>query len=209
MARLRSRGGLSLTFWSPITTSPEVTSSRPTIIRRTVDFPHPDGPTRIMNSLSAMSRLTSSTAGGPSPKLLVMCSSLMLAMETPWALALHGAGGQPGDDLALEDEDERHHRDRHDHRGGGDGGGRLLEERLAGEERQRRGHRAGFAGRGQRDAEHEVVPGEEERQDPRGEHAGRRERHDDLAEGLPRRRAVDLRGLLHLPRDLAEERRQH
>ena len=66
----------------------------------------------------------------------------------------------------------------------------------------------GALGRGQRDAEHEVVPGEEERQDRRGEDAGCRQRHDDLAERLPRGGAVDLGGLLHLPRDLAEERRQ-
>ena len=41
-----------------------------------------------------------------------------------------------------------------------------------------------------------------------GEHAGRRERGDDLRERLPRRRAVDLRRLLELPRYLSEERRQ-
>ena len=37
--------------------------------------------------------------------------------------------------------------------------------------------------------------------------AGRGERHDHLAERLPRRGAVHLRRLLHLPRDLTEERR--
>ena len=63
-------------------------------------------------------------------------------------------------------------------------------------------------GRRQRDREQEVVPGEDEDQDRRGEHARRGERHDDLAEGLERRGAVDLRRLLELPRDLAEERRQ-
>jgi hypothetical protein len=42
-------------------------SSRPTIIRSSVDFPQPDGPTRIMNSPSSMSKLTSFTAGYPSP----------------------------------------------------------------------------------------------------------------------------------------------
>ncbi|CPU63921.1 Uncharacterised protein [Mycobacteroides abscessus] len=42
-------------------------SSSPTIMRRTVDFPEPDGPTRMTNSPSAMSRLTLSTARKPSP----------------------------------------------------------------------------------------------------------------------------------------------
>src|SRR5262245_29205275 len=42
--------------------SPAVTSSSPARSRRIVDFPQPDGPTRTMNSPSAMSRDTSSTA---------------------------------------------------------------------------------------------------------------------------------------------------
>ena len=72
---------------------------------------------------------------------------------------------------------------------------------------ERGGHGAGPVGRGQRDGEQEVVPAEEEREDRGGEHAGRGQRHDHLAERLPRRGAVDLGGLLHLPRDLPEERR--
>ena len=63
MARLRSRGAFSLTRSCPMRISPEVMSSRPTIIRSSVDFPQPDGPTRIMNSPSSISRLTSLTAG--------------------------------------------------------------------------------------------------------------------------------------------------
>ena len=38
---------------------------RPAIIRRVVDLPQPEGPTRMMNSLSAMSRLKSVTAVTP------------------------------------------------------------------------------------------------------------------------------------------------
>ena len=37
-------------------------SSRPATIRRVVDFPHPDGPTKTTNSLSWMSKLKSKTA---------------------------------------------------------------------------------------------------------------------------------------------------
>ena len=73
MDRFRSRGARSLTRLPSIIMSPEVMSSRPTIIRSSVDFPQPEGPTRIMNSPSAMSRLTSFTAGNPSPYFLTMC----------------------------------------------------------------------------------------------------------------------------------------
>jgi hypothetical protein len=37
-------------------------SSRPAIMLRVVDFPHPDGPTRMTNSPSAIERSASSTA---------------------------------------------------------------------------------------------------------------------------------------------------
>ena len=60
--------------------SPEVMSSSPTIIRSSVDFPQPDGPTRIMNSPSAMSRLTSLTAGNPSPYSLTTFLMVISAM---------------------------------------------------------------------------------------------------------------------------------
>ena len=60
--------------------SPEVMSSSPTIIRSSVDFPQPDGPTRIMNSPSATSMLMSFTAGKPSPYCLTMFFISMAAM---------------------------------------------------------------------------------------------------------------------------------
>ena len=44
---------------SPIYSSPCETSSSPAIIRRVVDFPQPEGPTRITNSLSSISRFKS------------------------------------------------------------------------------------------------------------------------------------------------------
>src|SRR3954453_21495098 len=114
--------------------SPLVMSSRPTIIRRRVDLPHPDGPTRIMNSPSAMSRLTSFTAGNPSPYCLTM---LLISMEAmSWCLsgvpkwsgsALDGAVGEAGDDAPLEEQHQHDDGDRDDHRRGGDGAGRVLE----------------------------------------------------------------------------------
>src|ERR1700760_4947437 len=102
MARLRSLGPASLTRLPPIVRSPEVMSSRPTIIRSSVDFPQPDGPTRIMNSPSATSMDTSFTAGNPSPYFLTMFFISMAAIGSP----LHCAGGEAGNDLALEQQDE-------------------------------------------------------------------------------------------------------
>lgn len=40
-------------------------SSSPAIIRSVVDLPHPDGPTKMINSLSSISRLKSLTASKP------------------------------------------------------------------------------------------------------------------------------------------------
>ncbi len=74
MAMSRSRAGTSLTRRSPILMSPSVTSSRPASIRSAVDFPHPEGPTRIMNSPSLTWRLRSLTAAASLENLLVTCS---------------------------------------------------------------------------------------------------------------------------------------
>src|SRR6188472_172854 len=90
-------------------------SSRPTIIRSRVDFPQPDGPTRIMNSPSCTSMLTSFTAGKPSPYLLTMFFISMVVIGSP----LHRSGRQPGNDLSLEQQDDDDDRDGDHHRGGG------------------------------------------------------------------------------------------
>jgi len=66
IAMSRSRGERLLTTRSPISSSPSEMSSRPAIMRSAVDFPQPDGPTRIMNSPSSMSRLMCLTASVPS-----------------------------------------------------------------------------------------------------------------------------------------------
>ena len=52
MAMSRSFGALSFTTFPPMRSSPELMSSSPAIMLRVVDFPHPDGPTRMMNSPS-------------------------------------------------------------------------------------------------------------------------------------------------------------
>src|SRR4029450_13759982 len=162
--------------------SPEVMSSRPTIIRNRVDFPQPDGPTRIMNSPSCTSTLTSLTAGNPSPYFLTMFFMSMAAMRS----TLHCAGGESGDDLSLEqqDDDDDGHRD--DDRGRRQLPVGRVERVWPDEERHLSRHRSGLRRRCQRDREHELVPGEEERQDRGGEDTGGRQRDDHLAGGRPR-----------------------
>src|SRR3954468_3859167 len=136
----RSRGARSLTRSPPMIRSPSEISSSPAIIRSAVDFPQPEGPTRIMNSPSWMSRSMSLTASKPSAKVLVTPSRTI--SDIGWLLSLDGAGGEPGDDSALEDEDEENDRHRHHHGCGGNAAGRLGERGLAGEEGERRRHGA-------------------------------------------------------------------
>jgi hypothetical protein len=62
----RSLGDRSLTTRSPMYIFPDEIPSNPATIRNAVDFPHPDGPTRITNSSSAISRLRSKIAWVPS-----------------------------------------------------------------------------------------------------------------------------------------------
>ena len=58
-------------------------SSNPAIIRNTVDFPHPDGPTITMNSPSAMFNDTPVTASNPFAYTFVMSSSTTSAIRKP------------------------------------------------------------------------------------------------------------------------------
>src|SRR6478736_6327634 len=67
----RWRGASSVTSVPPMLIAPAVTSSRPAIMRNSVDFPQPDGPTSTMNSWSLTARLMSSTARKPFSYTLV------------------------------------------------------------------------------------------------------------------------------------------
>src|SRR5207302_1769129 len=49
----------------PIDTVPEVGDSRPAMIRSSVDFPHPEGPTRTISSPSAASKVACAIAFPP------------------------------------------------------------------------------------------------------------------------------------------------
>ena len=65
MAMSRSWGSSSLTRLPPMRSSPLEMSSSPATIRRAVDLPQPDGPTRTRNSPSATSIDRSWTAWKP------------------------------------------------------------------------------------------------------------------------------------------------
>src|SRR5919107_2271299 len=91
MAMSRWRGGRSLTTWSPIKTLPPVMSSRPAIIRRAVDFPQPEGPTKTTNSPSGISRFILSTATTSSPKTLVTSSRVTSAIPLPPSVYPNGS----------------------------------------------------------------------------------------------------------------------
>src|SRR5215475_5369251 len=79
MAMSRARGGSSVTSRWPIEIEPAVTSSRPAIMRRSVDLPQPDGPTRTRNSPLPIVSETSSTATTPPEKILLTLSRTISA----------------------------------------------------------------------------------------------------------------------------------
>src|SRR3974377_83516 len=91
----RSLGGRSFTTRPPMEMVPEVISSRPAMERSAVDLPHPDGPTRTMNSPSLISRLRSFTPATPPEQ------TLLTRARQIWALlALLGSRLCPGAYLA-------------------------------------------------------------------------------------------------------------
>ena len=79
MATSRDRGGNSVTSRPSMLIVPPVASSRPAIMRRSVDLPQPEGPTRTRNSPLWISSETSSTATTPPPKTLLTRSSTIPA----------------------------------------------------------------------------------------------------------------------------------
>src|SRR5688572_15762725 len=115
----RSFGARSFTTSPPIVSLPSVMSSRPAIILSAVDLPQPEGPTRIMNSPSAISRFRSLTASKPSSKRFETPSRTISATGCS-SLSLDRACGQSGDDAPLEDQYEDDDRHGHEARGRGD-----------------------------------------------------------------------------------------
>src|SRR5215813_6235597 len=84
----RSAGASQVTSRPPMVISPSVISSRPAIMRSSVDLPQPDGPTKTQNSPSETSRSTLRMTA-TSPKDFCTLLSLRLAMETPDTINMH------------------------------------------------------------------------------------------------------------------------
>src|SRR5215831_8518335 len=107
----RSRAEISLTTRSPIRIVPAVGFSSPAIIRSAVVLPHPDEPTRIMNSPSSMSSDRSSTATAPPGKTFVTPSSTTPGISGPANSLLDPRECDRPDKPALRDQEHDQHRD--------------------------------------------------------------------------------------------------
>src|SRR4029079_5892625 len=106
----RDLGGRFVTSLPSIRMRPLSTSSSPASMRRLVDLPQPEGPTRTRNSPSAMSRFSASPAGREAPGYRRVAWSNVIG-----AMALLGEGRvvQPCDGShrgAVTAEDELGHR---------------------------------------------------------------------------------------------------
>src|SRR5580698_5268927 len=89
--------------------APSLISSSPATMRSAVVFPHPDGPTRTMNSPSAIVSSSASTARVPSGYTFDTASSRMVATVARSAL---DRPAEPGaaEERTLEDQEacDRH-----------------------------------------------------------------------------------------------------
>src|SRR6266536_2266689 len=138
----RSRGETPFTTSPPMATAPEVGSSSPATIRRAVVFPHPDGPTRTMNSPSAMVQVSASTAVVPFGKTFVTSWNETSATIRTETVSLGELDGHP------LDEDELGHRIRSLVDDGGTGVRRVGEHaRIDGSDSPDQGSGAGHADR--------------------------------------------------------------
>src|SRR6185437_12797034 len=162
----RSLGGTKVTSFSPISTRPPSSGSRPASMRRAVVLPDPDGPTKTMNSPSLMSSSRASTAGGASLAYTRVADTNFTPaignLRSSWCrncqISLDGSHGQAADQRPLGDPADDDDRDR------GHGGGRgqvrevqpFLGDRADQEHRQGRG-----VGDGQVEREEQLVPGED------------------------------------------------
>src|SRR3954447_20502652 len=117
----RSLGGVCVMSRSPMKILPLLTSSSPASIRRVVDLPHPEGPTRTMNSPSSISNEIPGTAGLSAPGYhrcaLSNVTVAMVRFPSPSEWSALDPAGEALDEPLLGEDVERedgHHRDEHD-----------------------------------------------------------------------------------------------
>src|SRR5260370_15085052 len=103
---------MSLTSWPPMRMSPEICYPNPAIIRSSVVFPHPLGPSRTRNSPSLVARSTPSTAND-SPKRFLMFRVSTIAIGVPPQSGRRPKIGEAPSDqrLPLERQSERRRSD--------------------------------------------------------------------------------------------------
>src|SRR5580765_6226028 len=101
----RSFGETSFTMRPSIVIVPSLMSSSPATMRSAVVLPQPDGPTSTMNSPSAISRSSESTARVPSGKTLPTAEKV-----TPATTSASHAAAEALDHVPLREEEEREHR---------------------------------------------------------------------------------------------------
>src|SRR5580704_13155905 len=104
-------------------------SSNPANMRSAVVLPHPDGPTRTMNSPSATCRDSSSTARISSPKILVTPSKVISAISDCSLSGMSNISsvdthGEALHQVALEAQVDQHRRKGADDRAGHERGDR-------------------------------------------------------------------------------------
>ena len=110
--RTRRHGAADPTHWlgaPPKRSSPEVISVNPAIMRNSVDLPQPEGPSSTRNSPSW-------NRGAERGDHLLLAEILgdCVEYQLRHGLSLHRAGGEPGDDFAL-DQQEKHDRRQAEH----------------------------------------------------------------------------------------------
>src|SRR4029453_794968 len=183
----RAFGGRLVTSLSLMRIAPRSTSSSPASMRRLVDLPQPDGPTRTRNSPSPISRWSESTAGRVLPgKIRLALSKVTVAMGTP---LLDGAERQTLHQLVLGGESGDEYRQRHDDRRRAP---LPQEQALAGDEPgQVDGRRLGD-GAGEHAGEQQFVPAEDEADQRGGGDTGHDDRPDDRPQRRGQGRAVHL-----------------
>src|SRR3954466_9400084 len=174
MAMSRSRGRTLLTSRSPMRIAPPSSASRPASMRRAVDLPEPEGPTSTRSSPSPMSRLRLSTAGIDVPSYVRVAWSYRTDVID--ASSLDRTHREPADHPLLADPPGEHPRDAREHR---------RRPQLGQEGRARAdvrgdpdGHRRAVD-RVELDRVEELVPREDDTEQPRRRDPGGGQRQDD------------------------------
>src|SRR5271165_2385283 len=106
MASPRCAGPTFVMSFASISTCPEVTSSRPAMRRRSVDFPQPDGPTNTANSPLSILRSTPLMTLTAPNAFSTDFSWMLPIVACPYCKSLHGAEGQTSDELLLREPAE-------------------------------------------------------------------------------------------------------